>query len=70
MPALLTADTVLSFSPGRARNTWLACDLCGQWRRLGKMKDACLPEQWTCDQNPYARQGSNLTLDSRSSAVL
>ena len=43
---------------GRPRNTWLACDLCGQWRRLGKMKDKDLPETWTCDQNPdeaYAR---------------
>ena len=35
------------------RNTWLACDLCGKWRRLGKMKDKDLPEQWTCDQNTY-----------------
>ena len=35
------------------RNTWLACDLCGKWRRLGKMKDKDLPEHWTCDQNTY-----------------
>ena len=37
---------------GRPRNTWLACDVCGQWRRLGKMKDKDLPETWTCDLNP------------------
>ena len=30
--------------PARPRNTWLACDRCGQWRRLGKMKDTALPE--------------------------
>ena len=32
--------------------------MCGQWRRLGKMKDKDLPEMWTCDLNPdekYAR---------------
>ena len=34
------------------RNTWLSCDLCGQWRRLGRMKGDALPEQWTCGQNP------------------
>ena len=42
----------------RARNTWLACDLCGQWRRLGKMKESLVPESWECSLNPdpeYAR---------------
>ena len=36
----------------RARNTWLGCDLCGKWRRLGRMKEGELPEQWTCAENP------------------
>ena len=36
----------------RARNTWLGCDLCGKWRRLGRMKEGELPENWTCAENP------------------
>ena len=31
---------------GRPRNTWLACDVCGQWRRLGKMRTR--PPETTC----------------------
>ena len=45
-------------APARPRNTWLSCDLCGKWRRLGKMKDSALPETWQCDQNPDAAYAS------------
>jgi hypothetical protein len=34
-----------------ARNTWLGCDLCGRWRRLGPMRKGELPENWTCAEN-------------------
>ena len=40
--------------------TRLACDLCGQWRRLGVQKAAALPDSWTCAENPdrsYSRRG-------------
>ena len=41
-------------TPLRARSTWLACDLCGQWRRVGLCLADELPEQWTCAQNSDA----------------
>eukprot|EP00967_Tisochrysis_lutea_P148889 scaffold285162_cov31-Tisochrysis_lutea.AAC.2 len=36
----------------RARSTWLACDLCGKWRRVGVMKGSQIPKEWKCEQNP------------------
>ena len=32
--------------------TWLACDRCGKWRRLGRQHARHLPESWRCEDNP------------------
>ena len=36
----------------RPRSTWLECDLCGQWRRVGMLRADKLPETWRCEDNP------------------
>lgn len=41
-------------TPPPSRSTWLACDLCGQWRRVGLCRADELPEHWTCAQNSDA----------------
>ena len=32
----------------KARITWLACDLCDKWRRVGLAKSSAVPERWAC----------------------
>lgn len=36
----------------KGKATWVSCDLCGKWRRLGKMATAAVPDAWTCVENP------------------
>jgi len=32
--------------------TWMSCDECAKWRRLGRQHGSHLPEHWTCADNP------------------
>ena len=56
--AAAEAEAEAQAAADRARNTWLGCDLCGKWRRVGKMKGGALPERWTCEENPDATYAS------------
>ena len=45
-------------SPSKRLTTWLSCDKCGRWRRLGMVRAEDLPERWVCDDNPDPRFAS------------